>query len=83
MATTKVPRPKSDELRPEYDLSQLGPGVRGKYYQKASAGTNLVLLDPDVALAFPTQEAVNNALRLLAEVAEATSVASRRKKSHS
>ena len=82
MATTKDSRSKNDELRPEYDLSQLGPGVRGKYYQKASAGTNLVLLDPDVAMAFPTPEAVNNALRMLAEVAEAASAGGRRKKRH-
>lgn len=53
----------ADELRPEYELRQLRGGVRGKYYEKARAGTNLVLLDPDVARAFPTAEAVNRALR--------------------
>jgi hypothetical protein len=36
-----------DELRPEYDLSQLKGGVRGKYYKRAMAGTNLVLIEPD------------------------------------
>ncbi len=38
-----------DELRPEYDLSQLGRGVRAKYYRQAKAGTNLVLIEPDLA----------------------------------
>jgi len=43
---------RRDELRPEYDLTRLKGGVRGKYHQRATAGTNLVLLEPDVALAF-------------------------------
>jgi uncharacterized DUF497 family protein len=42
-----------DELRQQYDLSQLRGGVRGKYYRRATAGTNLVLLDPDLAALFP------------------------------
>ena len=41
---------RRDELRPEYDLTRLKGGVRGKYHQRATAGTNLVLLEPDVAL---------------------------------
>jgi hypothetical protein len=52
-----------DDLLPEYDLSQLKGGVRGKYYERYQAGTNLALLAPDVRRAFPTDEAVNNALR--------------------
>ena len=59
-----------DELRPEYDLSQLQGGVRGKYAQRYTQGTNLVLLDPDVADAFPTEDSVNEALRLLMRIAE-------------
>ena len=59
-----------DELRPEYDLTQLRGGVRGKYAQRYKQGTNLVLLDPDVADAFPTGDAVNEALRLLMRIAE-------------
>ena len=58
-----------DDLRPEYDLSQLSGGVRGKYYQRATAGTNLVLLEPDIARAFPDSNSVNRALRLLRDVA--------------
>ena len=50
---------RRDELRPEYDLARLKGGVRGKYYQRAAAGTNLVLLEPDVARAFPDSDAVN------------------------
>ena len=54
-----------DELRPEYDLSKLlKEGVRGKYAERDKAGANLVLLAPDVAQAFPSEEAVNQALRL-------------------
>jgi hypothetical protein len=59
-----------DELRPEYDFSQLKEGVQGKYARRYKEGTNLVLLDPDVAEAFPTDESVNQALRLLMRLAE-------------
>ena len=52
-----------DELRPEYDLASLKGGVRGKYYDRATAGTTLVLLERDVAEAFPDGSAVNRALR--------------------
>ena len=69
MPTKKVASPKPDELRTQYDLSALGPAVRGKYFARASSGTNVVLLDPDVARAFPTAEAVNTALRMLVDVA--------------
>lgn len=54
-----------DDLRPEYDLSQLGGGVRGKYADRFRAGTNLALLAPEVRAAFPTDDAVNQALRSL------------------
>jgi hypothetical protein len=59
-----------DELRSEYDFSQLTGGVKGKYVERYQTGTNLVLLDPDVAQAFPTEDAVNEALRLLMQVAQ-------------
>ena len=56
----------NDELRPEYDLKfLLKDGVQGKYAQTYRAGTNLVLLEPDVAKAFPDEKAVNEALRLV------------------
>ncbi len=59
-----------DELRDEYDFSQLEGGERGKYLERYREGTNLVLLAPDVAEAFPTEQAVNEALRLLIKVAK-------------
>jgi hypothetical protein len=45
-------------------------GVRGKYVERYRAGTNLVLLDPDIARAFPTDASVNEALRLLLQIAQ-------------
>ena len=61
----------SDDLRPEYDLSKLKGGVRGKYYKQATAGTNLVLIEPELTEVFPDTESVNRALRLLANTAAA------------
>ena len=59
-----------DDLRPEYDLKTLlKGGVQGKYTDRYGEGTNLVLLAPDVARAFPTDEAVNEALRLVIRIA--------------
>lgn len=55
-------RRRPDDLRPEYDLASLGPGVRGKYAGRLK-GTTLVALQPEVAEAFPTSDAVNEALR--------------------
>jgi hypothetical protein len=52
-----------DDLRPEYDLSKLGKGVRGKYFRRYSEGTNVVVIDPDLTDAFPNAKAVNDALR--------------------
>ena len=60
----KVPAKKvdSDEMRPEYDFSN---GVRGKYAARYALGTNVVLLEPDVAAVFPDSKSVNEALRTL------------------
>ena len=60
---------KADELRKEYLREDLGHGVRGKYYREYMKGTNLVLLQPEVAHAFPTSEAVNEALLSLIQIA--------------
>ena len=59
-----------DELRPEYKREDLGQGVRGKHYEEYLKGTNLVLLSPDVAAAFPTEEVVNETLRSLIKIAQ-------------
>jgi hypothetical protein len=62
----------NDELRPEYDLRQLlKGGVRGKYAARYRAGTNLVLLAPDVAKAFATDAgAINEALRRVIQMSK-------------
>lgn len=58
-----------DDLRPEYNLRELlKGGVHGKYTKRYRAGTNLVLLDPDIAKAFPNERAVNDALRLILQL---------------
>ena len=58
-------RARDDDVRDEYDPAVLGAGIRGKYLERYRAGTNLVLLAPDVRKAFPTDESVNQALRSL------------------
>jgi len=63
-------RERPDELRREYDLSKLKGGVRGKYIARYRAGTNLVLLSPDVAEHFPDERSVNTALRTLIHAAK-------------
>ena len=59
-----------EEMRKEYRREDLGAGVRGKYYEEYKKGTNLVLLSPDVAAAFPDEDAVNTALRSLMKLAQ-------------
>jgi hypothetical protein len=59
----------ANDIRPEYDFSSMKGGVRGKYSARYRAGTNLVLLDPEVAKAFPTDAAVNQTLRALLDIA--------------
>lgn len=70
-----------DELRAEYDLSQLKGRVRGKYYKRAIAGTNLVLIEPALAKAFPDADSVNRALRLLLNAASSAAMPSRQRRS--
>jgi len=67
-ATTKKPTSKrrSVEMRKEYDFSG---GVRGKYVARYRSGTNIALLDPELAEAFPDSKSVNDALRALLAVA--------------
>jgi len=69
---------KHNELRPEYRREDLGQGVRGKYFESYQKGTNLVLISPDVAKAFPTEKAINKALRSLIDLAQkSTGITSR------
>ncbi len=72
---------EESDLRPEYRREDLGKGVRGKYYSAYRKGSNLVLLHPDVAKAFPTSEAVNEALRGLLELTDHTVKLTRRTRS--
>lgn len=60
----------NEEICPEYDFSNMKGGVRGKYVDRYQAGTNIVLLEPDVAQAFLTSDSVNEALRLLMQIAQ-------------
>ena len=59
----KANRHNDNDLRPEYDFASMKGGVRGKYVARLRKGSNLVLLDPEVAAAFPSDDAVNEALR--------------------
>ena len=63
MPTRNLASSGVDELRPEYDLATLKGRVQGKYYARATAGTTMVLLEPDVAEAFSDGASVNQALR--------------------
>lgn len=68
----KKAKPKDDDMRSEYKREDLGVGVRGKYYQSYIESHNLVLLKPEVAEAFPSEEAVNDALLSLIRIAKAS-----------
>ncbi|MBE9187757.1 MAG: hypothetical protein WBA89_23650 [Microcoleus sp.] len=65
-----IEKEMEDELLAEYDFARMEGGVRGKYVERYRAGTNLVLLDPDIARAFPNDAAVNDALRMLIKIAQ-------------
>jgi hypothetical protein len=69
MPTRKRAETIAEEMAPEYDFAAMRKAVRGKYYERMKRGSNLILLDPDLAEAFPTSEAVNGALRSLLELA--------------
>ena len=74
----KTSRQTTDELRPEYKRSDFTTLERGKYAARIAEETNVVVLDPEVAKAFPNDKAVNDALRGLLEVAKTTARLTRR-----
>jgi hypothetical protein len=74
----KTKRKEADELRSEYKRSDFGNLVRGKYVAQVAAETNVVVLEPEVASAFPNDSAVNEALRGLLDVAAITARLTRR-----
>jgi hypothetical protein len=61
----KSPKPNNGAMRAEYDFSK---GVRGKHAAQYAAGTNVVVIEPDVAAEFPTAEEVNETLRAVAQL---------------
>jgi hypothetical protein len=67
----KASRRRDDDLRPEYDFSSLRGGVRGKYVRRFRSGTNIVRIEPELAKAFPTDKAVNEALRTVVRATRA------------
>ena len=66
----KAEKLAADELRSEYERSDFGDLVRGKYTDRLQSSSNVVLLDPEVADLFPNAAAVNAALRSLAKIAK-------------
>lgn len=73
----------SDELRPEYRREDFGPMERGKYAKRVRESSNVVVLDPEIARAFPNSQAVNDALRGLLELAKtSTRLTSRGTQAH-
>ena len=62
----KKARKADPDMLPEYDFSK---GVRGKYASRYAAGTNVIILEPDLAKIFPDSAAVNQALRALVDIA--------------
>ena len=64
----KKAKSRTDDMRPEYKLSDFKKLERGKYYERVKASSNVVVLDPDVAAVFPKSDAVNKALHSLIEV---------------
>ena len=71
-------KPEADDIRKEYKRADLGSGVRGKFHAQYQKGHNLVLLTPEVAEAFPTDEAVNDALLALVRLARTSQRPTRR-----
>jgi hypothetical protein len=69
---------KHEEMSKEYKREDLGKGIRGKYFEEYKKGTNLVLLSPDVAAAFPDDSSVNDALRSLMKIARKATCITRR-----
>ncbi|MSP36863.1 MAG: hypothetical protein EXR70_00045 [Deltaproteobacteria bacterium] len=66
---SKKNKPDRDEMLPEYDFPDMTGGVRGKYVKRYRQGTNIVVLERDVAKAFPSDQAVNETLRAVMQAA--------------
>lgn len=68
---TKVKPAPVDDMRSEYDFASMKGGIRGKYVGRVREGTNIVLIEPEVVEAFPTEQAVNEALKGVLRTAQA------------
>jgi len=73
----KANRKSKNDMRREYNFASMNGGVRGKYVKRYREGTNLVLLDPELAEAFPTDAAVNDALRAVLKMTETVRLANK------
>jgi hypothetical protein len=78
MKKNTTPKPDDYELRDEYDLSKMTVLPKGRYAPERRVGKNIVVLEPDIAQAFPSDKAVNEALRLILKAAEIPRYASGR-----
>jgi hypothetical protein len=67
----KTARIPDDDMRPEYDFASMKGGVRGKYVARVRESSNIVVLEPEVTEAFPTERAVNEALKGVLNTARA------------
>jgi hypothetical protein len=67
----RAERQQNDEVRPEYDFAHMKGGTRGKYEKRLREQSNIVLLEPEIAEAFPNDAAVNQALRGVLDTARA------------
>ncbi len=72
----KIPKPNSDSLRAEYDFNK---GMRGKHAEQYAAGTNVVVIEPDIAAEFPTAKDVNETLRAVAQLLQQRRKTTKRK----
>jgi hypothetical protein len=70
MKKNSIKKQDDYELRDEYDLSKMPVLPKGRFDPKRRAGTNVVVLEPEIARAFPSDEAVNKALRLVMKAAK-------------
>ena len=61
----------ANDMRSEYDFASMKGGIRGKYVERVREGTNIVLIEPEVVEAFPTEQAVNEALKGVLRTAQA------------
>jgi len=76
MKKNSIKQPDDYELNEEYDLSKMTIIPKGRFDPKHRIGNNVIVLEPDVAKAFPNDEAVNEALRLLLKASKLSQNAS-------